>query len=79
MPEVDGNTLVMAIQAIDDKLRALETARDLAGEDGADDFFEEIMAFDDAAHKLKLAYEHALRMANNLPPYETLVSPRTKD
>jgi hypothetical protein len=74
MPEVDGNTLVMAIQAVSDKLRALETARNLAGEDGADDYFEEIMAFDSAAQKLKVAYEHALKMANNLPPYEKLVA-----
>lgn len=72
MPEVDGNTLVMAIQAVDDKLRALETARELAGEEGADDYVEEIMAFDNAAQKLKVAYEHALMMANNLPPYEKL-------
>lgn len=79
MPEVDGNTLVMAIQAVDDKLRALETARDLAGADKADDYFEEIMAFDNAAHKLKVAYEHALRMANNLPPYEKLVGRGSKD
>ena len=79
MPEVDGNTLVMAIQAVDDKLRALETARDLAGADQADDYVEDIVAFDAAAHKLKIAYEHALRTANNLPPYEALVGRVSKD
>jgi hypothetical protein len=73
MPDVDGNTLVMAIRAVDDKIHTLETARDLAGDDSADDFFEAIMAFDKAAHRLKIGYEHALRMANNLPPYESLV------
>ena len=60
MPEVDGNTLVMAIQAVDDKLRALETARDFADEDGVD-FFEEIMAIRTGGYKLKIAYEHALQ------------------
>ena len=79
MPEVDGNTLVMAIQAVDDKLRALETARDLAGDEKSDDFFEEIMAFDNAAQKLKVAYEQALKMANNLPPYEKLLGGSSRD
>ena len=73
MPEVKGNTLVMAIQAVNEKLHALETARDLAGDDG-DDFFEAIMAYDNAAQDLKEAYEAAQRMASNLPPYESLVS-----
>lgn len=79
MPEVDGNTLVMAIQAVDDKLHALEAARDLAGEEHADDYVEEIMAFDEAAHKLKRAYDQAQRLANNLPPYDKLVRPRPSD
>ncbi len=43
------------------------------------DFFEEIMAFDSAAQKLKVAYEQALKMANNLPAYEKLLSRGSKD
>jgi len=79
MPEVDGNTLVMAIQAVDEKLNALETARELAGEAHADDFVEEILAFDEAAQKLKRAYEQAQRLANNLPPYDKLVRLRPSE
>ena len=73
MPEVDGNTLVMAIQAVDDKLRALETARELVGAEAAGDYDEELLAFDRAARKLEIAYEQALRSASNLPSYARLV------
>jgi hypothetical protein len=38
-----------------------------------------VVAFDTAVQKLKVAYEHALRMANNLPPYEKLVGGGSRD
>ncbi len=75
MPEVRGPTLMMAIQAIDDKVQALVARLDAADPDidNVTDLEDELLGYEKAASELKVAYEAALKMASNLPAYEKLV------
>ncbi len=75
MPEVRGATLMMAIQAIDDKVQALVARLDAADPDIDDvtDLEDELLGYEKAASELKVAHEAALKMASNLPAYEKLV------
>lgn len=74
MAEVDGNTLMMAIQAVRDKVARLElllkseTLRDVAAIEDL------LMSYDRAAEELKVAYEFERRGGRvNLPAYEDLI------
>ncbi|MFL6625872.1 MAG: hypothetical protein ACJ8G1_05425 [Vitreoscilla sp.] len=75
MPEVRGPTLMMAIQAVDDKVQGLVARLDAADPDAADvtDLEDELLRYEKAASELKVAYEAAVKMASNLPAYDTLV------
>jgi hypothetical protein len=75
MPEVRGPTLMMAIQAIDDKVQGLVARLDAADPevDDVTDLEDELLSYEKAASELKVAYEAALKMASNLPAYEKLV------
>ena len=75
MPHVSGNTLVVAIQAVEARLvdlqKTLETHALPEGERG--DLEELSLSYDNAAAELKRAYGEARAQASNLPPYEDLV------
>lgn len=77
MPEVNGRTLMLAIQAVNAKIRSLNDALAAAGEndddDAAADAEEMLMSYEAAAEELQAAYEIARLAASNLPPYATLV------
>lgn len=75
MPEVSGNALMMAIQAVDDKINRLKAAIDASDADDPDlaDIEEAMLAYCNTADELRLAYETALRLSSNLPAYERLV------
>lgn len=74
MADVSGNTLLMAVQAVNDAIAALdERIRDGSG-DPLDDT-QMLMSFTRAAEELRAAYEVARLTSSNLPPYEALIEP----
>ena len=73
MPNVNGRTLVMAIQAVDFKIADLERSVDELPPDQGADLESLLLAYENAAEALKSAYAEALSEASNLPPYEKLV------
>ncbi len=71
MADVSGNTLLMAVQAVNDAIAILdERIRDGSG-DPLDDT-EMLMSYTRAAEELRSAYEVARLTSNNLPPYDEL-------
>jgi len=72
MANVSGGTLMMAIQAVDDAIRALSGAATDPDAAGPDDV-EMLYCYDRAARELRAAYEIERLSSNNLPPYEQLV------
>ncbi len=75
MPEVNGIALMKAVRAVDEKIWALKAQIDQSDDDDPDaDYLEdEMLSYMKAADDLRVAYEQALRMSNNLPAYEKLV------
>ena len=75
MAEVSGNTLVMAIQAVDQQLHALGAQIDaMDPHDRAMADLEDMqLAYAKAATELRQAYSAAWSDASNLPPYASLV------
>ncbi len=72
MPEVSGNTLVVAIQAVHADMRRLHAELDAAGDDADPELQLLELSMWKAARELEDAYRHALRMSSNLPAYEDL-------
>lgn len=75
MANVDGQTLLMAVQAVQAQIRALEAQIDRAGED--DDVSDQedlLMGYVKVADALRIAYEAEELVSSNLPPYDMLVS-----
>ena len=73
MADVSGNTLLMAVQAVNEAIAALdESIRDGSG-DPVDDT-EMLMSYTRAAEELRSAYEVARLTASNLPPYADLIA-----
>ncbi len=73
MPEINGITLMMAIQAVESKLNEIERRlQDEACPNGAE-LESLLLSYDKAATALRTGYEEALRLSSNLPPYEELV------
>lgn len=70
MPEVSGNTLVMAIQAVDGEIQRLS---ELPDEQMVPEDYLLLEAYLKSADELELAYAEALQHAINLPPYAQLV------
>jgi hypothetical protein len=75
MPDVSGNTLLMAIQAVQDAMKSLEARLDDPDIDPLDDT-EMLIAYTRAAEELRQAYEIARLNTSNLPPYDKLVPPQ---
>jgi hypothetical protein len=74
MPQVNGRTLMMAIQAVDEKMNALQAQIDRAGEDDDPTDAEDLLlTYQQAADDLRAAYENARAETSNLPPYARLV------
>jgi hypothetical protein len=74
MADVSGNTLLMAVQAVNDAIAALdERIRD--GSDDPLDDTQMLMSFTRAAEELRACYEVARLTSSNLPPYEALIEP----
>ena len=72
MADVSGNTLLMAVQAVNDAIKSIEQRlRDGVG-DPLDDT-EMLLGYNRAAEELRRAYEVARLAADNLPPYEDLI------
>ncbi len=73
MPEITGPTLMMAIQAVDSKIK--EIAARLEKDDSleAADLELLLLSYEKALSSLKTGYEEALHHSSNLPPYEQLV------
>lgn len=74
MANVDGQTLLMAVQAVQAQIRFLEVQIDHANEDddigGQEDL---LMGYSKAAEALRLAYEAEELSSSNLPPYDMLI------
>jgi hypothetical protein len=75
MADIDGQTLLMAVQAVQAQIHSLEAQIDQAGED--DDVSDQedlLMGYMRAADTLRVAYEAEELTSSNLPPYDRLVS-----
>lgn len=70
MPDINERTLVLAIQAIDKEIHALQS---LAESDVLDSDEEFLVSLENAAEDLEEAYQKAYQEATNLPPYRQLV------
>ncbi len=72
MADVSGNTLLMAVQAVNDAIAQLDASiRDGSGDPLADT--DMLMSYTRAAEELRAAYEVARLTSTNLPPYDELV------
>ncbi len=74
MADIDGQTLLMAVQAVQAQIHSLEVQIDQAGED--DDVSDQedlLMDYMRAADTLRVAYEAEELTSSNLPPYDRLV------
>ncbi len=73
MADVDGVTLMMAIQAVDEVIGRLSEAT--ADENSADPDDQTIlMDYRRAARRLEAAYDKAAQVELDLPPYDELVN-----
>lgn len=74
MADIDGQTLLMAVQAVQAQIHALEGQIDRAGEDNdVSDQEDLLMGYMRAAASLRVAYEAEELASSNLPPYDRLV------
>lgn len=64
---------MMAIQAVDFKIHALEKEFEAAQGIEGRDLEDLLFAYDQTATSLRKAYEDALKVSSNLPPYSELV------
>lgn len=75
MANVDGQTLLMAVQAVQAQISLLEMQIDHASEDDdISDLEDLLMGYSKAADALRLAYEAEELSSSNLPPYDMLIS-----
>lgn len=74
MPEVSPNTILMAVQAVNDAIRTLEVRLRESQDDCLDDT-EMLLAYSRAADELRDAYEVARLTTTNMPPYAKLIPP----
>ncbi len=73
MPQINGMTLMMAIQAVDAKIAEIEDQLDNDDSPEADELEPLLLSYMKAASALKTAYDEALESTSNLPPYSDLV------
>jgi len=75
LPDVDGRTLMLAIQAVAADMKTLKATVDAAAAGDGDlaDVEDLLLSYEKAAEKLRAAYEVARLASSNLPPYASLV------
>jgi hypothetical protein len=74
MANVNGNTLMMAIQAVNVSIKELEKEKNEVGEsEEIVDIMELLLSYSNAASELERAYREEHLNADNLPPYENLM------
>lgn len=74
MAQVDGQALLMAVQAVQAQIRLLSEEMDQAAEDDDLTDQEDLLAgYMRAADALRVAYEVEKLVSSNLPPYDSLV------
>ena len=74
MANVNGNTLMMAIQAVNASIKELKKEKSAVGEgEEIVDIIELLLSYSNAASELETAYQEEYINADNLPPYENLV------
>ncbi len=78
MPNINGRTLALAIQAVDFKMSDLERIINSKPPDQGAELESLFLSYSNAAEALKLAYKEALLEVDNLPPYEDLVHDENK-
>lgn len=78
MADIKGRDLVMAIQALDEKIGAMMAQIQQADEDEPNlaGWEDELMGYTQSAHALQVGYEGEYRKVGNLPPYDSLVRKR---
>lgn len=74
MPDVNGRTLMMAIQAVAFKIGDVVKNLDAADDAEGSELELLLLSYEKAAASLKIAYEEARKDVSNLPPYDTLIS-----
>jgi hypothetical protein len=77
MPEVSAKAIAVSIRAVQAEIERLQEELRSGDEEDIPDTQVILLSFSLTAQELKKAYEHALRMSNNLVPYEDLISPKT--
>jgi hypothetical protein len=73
MADVRGNTLLMAVRAVNDAIAVLDE-RIRAGSIDLLDDTEMLLSYTRAAEELRSAYEVARLTSGNLPPYADLIA-----
>ena len=73
MPNVNGKTLAMAIQAVDFKMADLERTIDSLSDSEGGELESLLLSYTNAAEALKRAYAEAVAETSNLPSYKKLV------
>ncbi len=78
MADIKGRDLVMAIQALDEKMSAMMAQIQQAAEEEPNlaAWEDELMGYTQSAHALQVGYEEECRKVGNLPPYDALVGKR---
>lgn len=71
MPNINHQTLVVAIQAVASEIRGLQAA--LAEGEAEPEEYQLLEDWQRAAEDLERAYDEAAKTVLNLPPYEELV------
>lgn len=76
MPEVSAKAIAVSIRAVQAEIERLQ--EELRTDDPEDipDTQEILLSYSLTAQELKKAYDHALRMSNNLVPYDDLIKPQ---
>jgi len=74
MPEVSAKAIAVSIRAVQAEIDRLQEELKTADAEGIPDTQELLLSVSQVAIELKKAYEHALRMSNNLVPYEDLIA-----
>lgn len=75
MAQVDDQTLLMAVQAVQTQIRLLGEELDRPGEgDDLTDQEDLLAGYMRAADALRVAYEAEELVSSNLPPYDLLIS-----
>ena len=77
MTKLSTHTLMMAIQAVDDKTGSLAKEIDDAEDPELSDLEEDMLSFSKAQMELKKVYLERQQKSDNLPPYDALVDGTT--